>query len=263
MSYSPEQIANWLALKEMYGIGEHTSKLKTLPLTLKRLPSYEYPYQIFLAGPLQSKINIKKEELEEAHQIVDDKDISMFIHSSYLINLCQEPGAKADYLVKLLIKNLECGVAMGAKGVVVHVGKSLEMDRDKALQNMMVNMAECLEYATEECPLLLETPAGQGTETLTSYTEFMEFVKVMDDPRLKICIDTCHIFAAGHDPVSYIEKAMKEGDYVRLIHYNDSKGKCGCCVDRHALPCCGEIGGDTMIRIAEVCSEAGIPMVYE
>lgn len=65
---------------------------------------------------------------------------------------------------------------------------------------MKKNLLECLPLATKECPLLLETPAGQGTETLKAMKDFIEFVAEIADERLRICLDTCHVFACGHKP---------------------------------------------------------------
>ena len=165
--------------------------------------------------------------------------------------MCYEPGTQDDYHLTLLKKNLEYGVKSGAKGVVVHVGKATDKPLAKALENMLHNITLALEAATPECPLLLETPAGQGSEVLTKYEEFVEFVRVINDPRLKICVDTCHIFASGYEPQKYVKDLLtsKDKSLLHLIHYNDSATPCGSCVDRHAFPGIGHIGYQRMVEV--------------
>jgi deoxyribonuclease-4 len=129
---------------------------------------------------------------------------------------------------------------------------------------MRINLLAAMEHASPECPILLETPAGQGTETLTKYEEFVEFVRDFADARIRICIDTCHVFACGSEPIEYIQKlATAETGMVKLIHYNDSATPCGSCVDRHAYMGTGHIGFDKMETIAKFCHGRTYPMLIE
>jgi deoxyribonuclease-4 len=129
---------------------------------------------------------------------------------------------------------------------------------------MRTAIAELLPAATAECPLLLETPAGQGTELLTVAADFLDFVGSFADNRLRACVDTCHVFACGHNPLEYIT-ALTERDptLLKLVHYNDSAAPCGSCVDRHAHVGQGHIGLGPMQAIAELCTARGLPMVVE
>ena len=120
-----------------------------------------------------------------------------------------------------------------------------------------------MEHATVDCPLLLETPAGQGTETLKDMNEFLNFVESFKDQRVRVCLDTCHVFACGHKPLEYIGAALARPALLKLIHFNDSLGGCGSCVDRHASIGAGNIGMEGMRAIAETCTAAGLPMIIE
>lgn len=231
-----------------YKIGFHTKKEKTIVKTLEKLDA-SLPYQIFLGNPQGSSVNISEKDLEEGGKFIRERGYTLYIHSPYTINLCYEPGTLNDYPVELLRKNLKYGAAIGAKGVVVHVGKSVKMPIDQALHNMSLNISRICEVATEGCPLLLETPAGQGTELLTNSKDFLEFVLAQEEPNLKICLDTCHVFAAGEDPLEYVKKVPT--DLLKLIHFNDSKDSLGCCKDRHEFPGLGKVGLDTLQAIAE------------
>ena len=153
---------------------------------------------------------------------------------------------------------------IGARGVVVHVGKSTTQEMGAAMATMKANMLEAMEHATATCPVLLETPAGQGTEVLRTWAEFAGFVADIGDPRLRICIDTCHVFACGHAPLTYLQQMTeKHPGFTKLIHFNDSATACGSCLDRHAAIGQGHIGYETMAEIAMHATMAGLPMVVE
>ena len=181
-----------------------------------------------------------------------------------MINLCHEPGKNSDYGRVCLEKNLQYAAAMGLKGVVVHVGKSVGMDLAVALEHMRANLLKAIETATETCPILLETPAGQGSETLTIGDEFIAFVQSFASSRLRICLDTCHVFASGQDPLEYIQKIYTaDAGLLKLVHFNDSAAPCGSCLDRHAFIGTGKIGFTAMKAIADYCKGKGIPMLVE
>ena len=132
------------------------------------------------------------------------------------------------------------------------------------MTHMRSNILAALEHATPECPLLLETPAGQGSEVLRTWTEFAAFVSAIADPRLRICIDTCHVFACGEDPHTYLSKFLSAHPAMtQLIHFNDSATPCGSCLDRHAFCGQGHIGIEKMTAIANDAHAANIPMVIE
>ncbi len=240
-------------------IGCHISKKPTLAATIQGAPTQDRPYQIFLGNPQSSKVSISDQDLAAAAQAVQAAGAQIFVHTPYIINL----SAKNDWNRPLLVKNTQYAVAAGLKGVVVHVGKATTQPLPQAIQTMRETLAAAIPYATQTCPILLETPAGQGTETLRTPKEFIEFVLSFDDPRIRICLDTCHVFACGHDPVAYLQEALSHPGLLHLVHFNDSQECRGSCKDRHAFVGTGHIGEATMRRIAEICSAAAVPMVVE
>ena len=247
-----------------YSIGNHMHKLKSLTDTIKELSQLARPSQIFLGSSLSANLHIKDEELADSAKAMASSTLDLFVHSPYIINLCADPGEKDDFAVNLLVKHLQYATIVGCKGVVVHVGKSTKKDLVVARTNMRINLSKALEYATAACPILLETPAGQGTEMLTTYEEFTGFVAEFKDPRIGICIDTCHVFACGHNPLQYIQRTSTEyPTLLKLVHYNDSATPCGSCLDRHAYFGTGHIGMPMMLEIAKHCKDHACPMVIE
>ena len=246
-----------IALIEEHRIGSHMPKLKTLAATVDSLPT-DRPSQIFLAGPQSSKLHAEPEDEAAAAAIVAERGLRLFVHSAYLINLCSQTDD--GFHSSLLIKTLQIAVAIGARGVVVHVGKATTQELSVALATMRTNLTACLEAATPTCPILLETPAGQGTEVLTEREAFIEFVTKINDPRLRICVDTCHVYACGHAPLDYLAAA---GPLTTLVHFNDSATPCGSRLDRHAFVGSGHIGLAAMTEIADFGTANQRPMVIE
>lgn len=249
-------------IESYYNIGCHISKKSSLLDTVKSFPNYS-PYQIFLNGPQNSKISVKDDDVIKTGEYVRNNNLSVFIHSPYILNLATE-FTEDSWQYKLFKTYLETGVRMNARGVVIHVAKHTKQSYSSAIETMKKNLEMFKEFASIECPILLETPAGQGTETLKDMKEFCEFVKQFEDERVRICLDTCHVFACGHNPLEYLN-TLKE-DYnglLKLVHYNDSQDMCGSCLDRHAYIGTGKIGIKQMTQIAHYCKVNNIPMVIE
>jgi deoxyribonuclease-4 len=259
-----ESQMNAAVLCSAHCIGCHIAKQKTLLETVQSVAHSPCPYQIFLSGPQNSNIKADDKDLAATRALIEQTGARIFVHSQYLINLANKENQDAWH-EKLLSKNLQVCRAFGGKGVVVHVGKSVKLSKEEALEQMRAAISRCLEHASADCPLLLETPAGQGTELLTDMKEFLDFVESFKSEKIRMCLDTCHVFAAGHDPKAYLETALSRPGLLKLVHFNDSLGACGSCVDRHAHIASGEglIGFPKMAEIAQICSTHYIPMVIE
>ena len=248
-------------LIEECGIGCHIRKCPTLEETVLSVPDVDKPYQIFLSGDINSRMNIKDTDLARTRDIVEQTGQQIFVHSQYIINLASMDAD--NFATQLLCKNLDAAKAAGFKGVVVHVGSSKTNPIPVAIEKMRSSLTNALEHASVECPILLETPAGEGTDLLTEMDEFLDFVTGFNDERICVCIDTCHVFAAGHNPLKYIQEGLKRAGLVKLIHFNDSQFECGACKDRHEFVGRGHIGLAMMRDIAYLCAENNVPMVIE
>lgn len=234
-----------------------------------------YPCQMFLQ-PNQSKDTttnkISAATLDEAASIIAAYGLKFFTHAPYVFNLCADlndptkkwraPGLKVE---------LEKTARLGGHGVVVHTGKFKELPLYEALSNMEALVRECAPFATPECPLLLETPAGQATETLCTVEElgrFMTRVTAGNEAQtssLGLCIDTAHVWGAGYDPMDYILQMERDFPQVRivLIHFNDSRVERGSFRDAHAPPGKGFIGAHSMSLVAQWATARGVEMVHE
>jgi deoxyribonuclease-4 len=226
------------------------------------------PVQLFLKDPSKGISRVNPLKIERAKKLIAEHNIQYFTHSVFIINLSR-PVTKNNptsekWILGLLSGDLRQTSEIGGRGVVVHVGKSVDMTVTAAVDKMESSIKSVLPFATDKCPLLLETPAGQGNETLCTFEEFSDFyLRFKGDPKFKVCIDSCHIFASGYDPVDYTQRWIdKHGaSSIGLIHFNDSADVKGSCKDRHARV--GHIGEKRMYEFAELCHKHNLPTVYE
>jgi deoxyribonuclease-4 len=245
-------------------IGAHIPKGKHIATSLQEF-TLKYPgcpCQMFLGNPRTGKRSAKTiDQIPEAAAVIVNSGLIYFTHASYVINLCSNKHDQDGcWQQKYLNEDLQYTVAMGGKGVVVHTGQSTNKSVNDALSTMENMIRIALAYATEECPLLLETPCNEGTEVCGKIEELNDFFlrfSSEEQKKLGLCVDTCHVFAAGYDPLLYLQSWLKiHNDIsIKLVHFNDSLGKCGSCIDRHATPGLGNIGIDKMNKIAEYCIE--------
>jgi deoxyribonuclease-4 len=256
-----------------YRIGSHYPKGKNLAETLesyvKQYPNT--PCQMFLGNNRNGRKSDKTEnQLDAARDVIKKYNLQYFTHAAYVINLCANMCDETEdyWQQRILNEDLRFTSKMGGKGVVVHTGARKEKSEEDALNTMELMIRNALEYATEECKLLLETPVGEGTEitvTLEGLGDFFYRFSADERKKLGVCIDLCHVFSASYDPLEYlIQWEQKYPDIkISLVHFNDSKGVCGCKVDRHEIPGRGHIGLEKMLMVAEFCYFRNIPMVRE
>ena len=165
-------------------------------------------------------------------------------HDSYLINLAATDETLFEKSVAAMVVELERAEQLGLAYLVAHPGAHVGSGDDAGL----LRVIRGLDLAHDRCPgftvkILIETTAGQGT-TLGWKFEHLATIRhgVREPERLGVCLDTCHVFAAGYDlrtPEAYAA-TMQEFDavvglkHIRLFHVNDSKKGLGSRVDRHA-----------------------------
>lgn len=242
------------------------------------------PCQMFLSNTRTGKRDAKTAgQIPRAAEVIRQHHLQFFIHAPYMINLCSnECDEKQDFWLakptgnperdfwqqRILNNELISGVALGARGVVVHTGARKEKSEEEALNIMEHMVRTALPHATEDCKLLLETPCGEGTEITTRIEELGAFFyRFTPDERRKlgVCVDTAHVHAADYDPLEYLEhwERYVSDIPIVLIHFNDSKTPRGSRVDRHARVGTGHIGMNKMMAIAVWSQQRGIPLVQE
>jgi deoxyribonuclease-4 len=171
------------------------------------------------------------------------------VHASYLVNLGADPGDLRDKSIAAFIDELQRCDLLGIPQLVVHPGANA--DRERGLRNVADALDRTFAAQRGRCQVLLETAAGQGSCLGSRFEELRRIRELTKNPeRIAVCVDTCHVFAAGYDVASekgydvmFDELDRVLGlDLVRAFHLNDSMKPLGCRVDRHEHVCKGEIG---------------------
>lgn len=260
---SLDQISFGSRIQGLYPIGNHILKQKSLAATVAQIAGDSRAFQFFLSS--NTRIVTDDEDIATAGKLIRSSNSKLYFHAPYLLNLCIAPGDRDDYVVKCLQDHIKIGARMGIKGVVVHVGKSTSQKLEDAIANFKANIARVVSIPEASiCKLLLETPAGQGTETLSVIDDFISFVNETDK-NLGVCIDTCHVFALGYHPDQYLSRVIDSNirKRIALIHYNDSSEDFGSRKDRHARIGCGKISHESLEKCAQLGMMYGIDMLHE
>jgi deoxyribonuclease-4 len=193
----------------------------------------------------------------EADTLFRDKalelDIETYVHAPFLINLGSPTVATYENSVASTAYSLRRAREIGSKGVVVHTGSAVDVDYvDKAWKQIKKGVMPVLNKLKDEDPwLLLEPTAGQGQSLVKKLDDLLYYFEALEwHPKVGVCLDTCHVFAAGHDIAK--KGGMTETldllvkligiERIKLIHTNDSMDVCGALKDRHQNLGDGEIG---------------------
>jgi deoxyribonuclease-4 len=194
-------------------------------------------------------------------------------HDSYLINLASPDDALWRKSIDGFVDELRRAEALGLDGVVMHPGSYVDSSEEAGLARIVAALdLVCAETVGIRTEIWLEATAGQGTN-LGHRFEHLAYIleRSAQSDRMGVCIDTCHIFAAGyplHTSEEY-EATFRELDAVigidrvRAFHLNDSKKGLGSRVDRHEHIGEGQIGLEPFRRLLNDPRFAHLPMYLE
>ncbi|HVC38859.1 MAG TPA: deoxyribonuclease IV [Candidatus Dormibacteraeota bacterium] len=196
---------------------------------------------------------------------------AFFFHAAYLINLAT---AKEELLAQSrgsLQHHLEMANLLGVRGVIFHPGSHKGQGFEAVLPQMVAALRGILAETNGESLLIIENSAGSGANIGSSFAQIGEMMAGVDDPRLRLCLDTAHAFTAGYDlrEPAGLERLVAELDreigFPRLaaIHANDSKAPFASNVDRHQNIGDGEIGAEAFRRILADPQLAAAPFILE
>ncbi|MCY7301925.1 MAG: deoxyribonuclease IV [Thermoleophilia bacterium] len=181
---------------------------------------------------------------------------SVVCHALYLVNLASPDPVIYGKSVAAMRSSLEAASAIGAEGVIFHVGSHLGAGFEAGLEHVVPALKELLELTTDDLWLLMENSAGAGGTIGRSTDELAAIHHALDHhPRLGLCLDSCHWYVSGVDVTDKVilDAAVAEIDdriglnRLRCLHVNDSKAPLGSNLDRHETTGAGLIG-DTGLR---------------
>lgn len=193
----------------------------------------------------------------------------VFIHALYLVNLASPNPDLVEKSIISVVKDMQNGAKINSSGVILHLGSHLGAGFE-AVKDQVVSSLQAILSDTKNCDLILENDAGQNGK-IGSFEELASLLDTLDNPRLKICLDTAHMFASGvdlRDPVEVynLVKKLEQLDLlskVVCIHLNDSASKLDSHRDVHANIGEGEIGNTGLGNIINHPSLSHLPLILE
>jgi len=231
--------------------------------------------QVFASSPRMWAMPAAKPDLDEAFKIkAAELDIHTYVHAPFLINLGSPTEATYVNSLASTAYSLSRGVDIGALGVVIHTGSAVDATHvDQAWKQIHEGMMPILNALSDDAPfLLLEPTAGQGQSLVKKLDDLENYLKALEyHPKVGICLDTCHVFAAGHD-IAVKGGMTKTLDLLveiagverfKLVHANDSMDVCGALKDRHQNIGDGHIGVEPFAELLAHPATAGVPLVLE
>lgn len=194
-------------------------------------------------------------------------------HDSYLINLASPKNDLWQKSLEAFTIELERAEALGLIGVVMHPGAFVDSSEEAGLVRIVKALDEVHKRtAGFKTFTLLENTAGQGSNLGHRFEHLAQIANHVAAPeRIGVCLDTCHIFAAGYPittPQEYAETMAEFDrlvgtDRVRAFHLNDSVKELGSRVDRHAKIGAGKLGLEPFRHLLNDPRFAKVPMYLE
>ena len=242
--------------------------------------------QIFLGNKilttLREKYVLKNNEISEIKNLLKKYNIKLFIHAILSLNYCNNPySGKNKWTTDNLIYDMKLCKKLNGIGCVLHMGSyktnKIDISENDCIKNF-INALIIILDETKKVPIILETPVNRENiigGTLESMAKIYNLIPEKYRERVKICVDTQHIFVSGYD----IRKESVVNDYfnkfnnliglknLALIHLNDSEKELNIKIDRHAPIGAGYIfknsGIEGLKSIINIAFKNKISMVLE
>jgi deoxyribonuclease IV len=197
--------------------------------------------------------------------------IAASAHDSYLINLATpDPVLHARSAAAFEAELRRCA-ALRIDLVVTHPGNATDGDRASGIARNADAVTRALE-AVPGIDVLFETTAGAGRAIGAAFEELAALLHALPaalQPRAGVCLDTCHVWAAGYDLRRDYDDVMTRFDgimgveRIRMFHLNDSLGELGSRRDRHAHIGAGALGDEPFRRLMLDGRFAAVPKILE
>lgn len=235
--------------------------------------------QIFTRNINQWAVSpIKPDDAAAFRAAVKEAGLRLVVaHDSYLINPAAADPALRKKSIASLAEEVRRAELLGIPWVVAHPGAAGEQPVEKAVARAAAGIAEALTKTADlAAGILIETTAGQGSCLGASFEEIGTMLDAIDavpglKKRVGVCLDTCHVFAAGYalSPAAALDDTLRQFDRhigfnrLKAIHANDSKRELGSRVDRHEGIGKGKIGREAFRLLVNHPKLAGIPFILE
>jgi len=226
--------------------------------------------QIFSSSPrVWNSATITDEQIAEFVELKQKLKIDpIYFHAMYLLNLA-ESGDVGRRSVQTIVDDLILAEKMHIRGIVVHLGTFKQKKTVETFHTLIKNIQLLLTSTPESTYFMIENAGYRkiGTEL----EEIGTILHAVNNKRLRVCLDTCHLFVAGYDfrtseqldlLLNIVDKTIGLGN-IEMVHTNDSKGKFHSYLDRHENIGKGEIGIDAFTLLLNHPKTKHLPYILE
>ncbi|MBD5546359.1 MAG: deoxyribonuclease IV [Lachnospiraceae bacterium] len=256
----------------MLTIGTHMSIAGGIAQSAKNVVLMEAnTMQIFSRNPRGSGYKTYSQQEIEAFQKIrtENQFGPLLAHAPYTMNLASAKPEVYEFACMVIREDIARMDALGIETIVFHPGNHTGIGTEEGIRNIIAGLDQAIS-GEESIMVLLETMSGKGTEIGARFEELKAIRDGVKHPeRIGICLDTCHIFAAGYDIVHDLDGVLSEFDRIlglellRAIHFNDSMMPFASRKDRHATIGDGEIGLEALLRVMRHPALKDLPFYLE
>jgi len=229
--------------------------------------------QIFSGAPQAwRRKEYQPEEVEAYRAGAAEKGIGpAFVHGVYLVNLATDKEENLAKSLDALVHDMNVCHLLGVKGVIFHIGSHRGAGYEQVFRQVVESVRKIVDATPEDTWLILENSAGMGGSIGSKFEELGRIIREAGSPRVKVCLDTQHCFAAGYDLKTKdgLVAAMSDFeaevglDRLVAVHANDSKCPLAGGVDRHENIGEGHIGLDGFQNIMSHPAFRDVPFLLE
>jgi len=260
----------------MTRLGVHVSVAGGLDLAVIRASQKGCDaFQIFSSNPRSWRSKpITEESAERFVYRLQQSGLSPVVdHMPYLPNLASAKDGVYAQSVETLARELDRCRTLCIPYLVTHLGSHLGSGREKGLARIVAALRSAFDRSEGDVVVLLENSAGTKNSMGSTFSDLAEILSSLPEEtgRLGVCLDTCHLHAAGYDlrsgPALDITldlfQEMVGPERLMLIHLNDCRGSMGACLDRHEHIGLGQIGEEGFRAVLTHPVLARLPMILE
>ena len=228
-------------------------------------------FQFFLRNPRGSKAkDLDKEDAAALMALLREKDMLPIVaHAPYTLNPCAAEARVQEFAAMVMGDDLERMKVFPGNLYNFHPGSHVGQGAEAGIEKTAALLNTLLQ-PDMPTTVLIETMAGQGSEIGSTFQHVGEILhRVNLQEKVGVCLDTCHVFAAGYDIVNDLEGVLEAFDRhigmgrLKALHINDSLLPLGSHKDRHAPIGKGCIGLDALLHLVNHPALSRLPMILE
>ncbi len=227
--------------------------------------------QIFAGSPrMWARAPYSQSQVNQFNLLADQLDLRpVFIHALYLVNLGSDNQDLLKKSFDSLLMDMKNGDAIKSAGVIAHLGSHQGRGYPACESQVYQNITRLLDQ-TRDVRFIIENSAGQNGK-IGTLEEIESLLKCLNNPRVKVCLDTAHLFESGWDlrNIKETDRLIEELDkrsilpQIACLHLNDSKTKLNSKHDQHANLGEGEIGLSGLKYFATHSKLFHLPLILE